>query len=339
MSDSMTNDAFSGLAAKAEAMLGEMEAKPLTVADVSAAPTPVETTTVETPVVETKVEEPQATDPTTPQPLDVAPETPVRIKVNGEEKVVTAKEYAEILQRTDVFTQKQQALAKQRNEVEQYITQKEQEFLQREQQLAAYAQMLAQQGDPVQRLAQALQPQQEQKPFNPNEIATIGEVQQAILALAQQHQQELARVKAETQQELAAREHAQREAQMLAQDQKRVSDTLSEFFQSTDGQLLLQVNPRAEAVIRVSALQMGPQNTEEAIENVKIVAKGMVENVRGVIAKSQQTQAVSAAKTVMEPPSGTPPTLSQAPPKSALKKDGSIDWNLLRQRAMDTMLD
>jgi hypothetical protein len=82
---------------------------------------------------------------------------------------------------------------------------------------------------------------------------------------------------------------------------------------------------------------MGPTNTDEAIAHLNTYTKGWVEKVRGHFNQQQTQTAVQTAKTVMEPPSGHPAPIAAQPKPVALKKDGSIDWDALRARALSIM--
>lgn len=331
------SDFLSGTADTVVAMLEKMETEaaapaaavtPEAPAPVQTQPAAVETpTTTEVPPVENE------------QILDVSPDTKVRIKVDGQEKVVSAKEYTELLQRNDVITQRHQALAKQRQELENHYAQKEAYIQQQAQAIQAAYQQLQAQGDPVERLVARLTDQgQAQTPKQaPTDIATIGEVQQAINAFQAQQQQELQKLYQQTQLERQQeREQAQMQA-ALAYDQQRITETVKNVLSTDDGKMLAEINPQAEAVIRWNALQMGPENVEQAIQYVQQYANDWASKVRGRFAQQQTVAAVKTAKTVMEPPSGNSPTLVKAPQKTALKKDGSVDWDALRARALSMM--
>lgn len=329
MADSTINDAFRDTAAQANAMFDKLEAQ----GGASETPTPAVVPASSTPEpVATPTPEPT---PTTPTPLDVSDDTPVRIKVGGQEKVVSAKDYREILQRTDVFTQRQQGLAQQARQLEEHYAQREAYLQQQAQALAQVQQQLSTQADPVQRLVQALQPQP--KAQDPNEIATIGELKTALSTL----QQQLVQAKQSDDQRLAQALNAQldqvRQEMVLAADQQRFDRAVQEVMNSPDGQMLLAINPKAEALLRWETFQMGPQNADEAIRDLGIYAKGWSEKVRGHFNQQQTTQAVVAAKNVMEPPTGhvAPPAAQSKP--VALKKDGSIDWDALRNKALAIM--
>ena len=305
------------------------------------APAPVAPTLVSAPPVVEAAPTAVVPAPVTElQPLDVPPDTPIRIKVNGVEKIVKASDYPEMLQRTDVFTQRQQAVAKQQRDLEAHYVQKEAHLQAQAQQLHQLYQQVQQQGDPVARLAQHLT-QQQQPVVNDAEIATIGEVKHAVQALYRQQQQELAQVRQEAQQSvLQSKEQAKQEAKMdaaLAQDQQRVSATVTKLLDTEDGKMLRAINPEAEAIIRFNAMQMGPENVDQAVEYLNQFTKDWVSKVRGHFTQQQTSAAVTTAKTLMEPPSGAAPTLTQPPKAPSLKKDGSIDWAALREQALSLL--
>jgi hypothetical protein len=320
MSDS--NDVFKDTASQAEAMLEQQGFYP-------EAPK-AEPVAVETPA---PVAQPAEARPTTPPaPLDVSPETPIKIKVNGEEKIVKASEYQEMLQRTDVFTQRQQAVAKQQRELEQYYAQKEAYLTQQAQAVQGLYQEMLQRGN---------QPQPESPKINPQEIATIGEVQQAMIALAQQFQQVRQQDQAGVQQALERERWEAREEFEIAQDQKRFTQEVQKVLNSPEGKLLAEITPKAEQILRFRPLEMGASTTDQAIEFLHQFAKEWAGTVQGRLAQQSTAAAVAQAKTVMEAPLvGHAPPAQTAPPKIALKKDGTIDWNALRARAeaiMETM--
>lgn len=273
-----------------------------------------------------------------PEPVDLSPDTRVRFKVDGVEKVGTMGEYKEILSRTDMFTQRQQALAKQRTELENEATQRYAQLQQYEQQLAFQAQQLAQQGDPVQRLLKQMNQGQPQQKANPNEIATLGEIEERLKQFGQQVNQRLEQEREGQQTKLEQRVQAEREALEIREGQKRFSSEVAKVMSSEDGQLLAKLNPKAEALLRFNTLEMGPETVEQAIENLHLVTKGWVENVRGMLTQQETRQAVAKAKAVMEPPSGSVAPLSKPKTQRALNKDGSVDWAMLRAKA-ETYLD
>lgn len=326
---------LSNTAAQAEAMLEQQgfyqEAPkadtPAVVPASSETPAAVEAvapTSQDTPVVE------PVAQAAVIQPLDVSPDTPIKIKVNGEEKIVKASEYQEMLQRTDVFTQRQQGLAKQARDLETYYAQKEAYLTQQAQAIEGLMQQFGQR--------QAPQAQQPTAPTpNLNEVATLGEVQQAMVALAQQFQQVRAQDQQAVAQTLEQRAQQAREDFEIAQDQKRFTSAVRQVLDSPEGKLLAEINPKAEQILRFRPLEMGATSTDQAIEFLNQFAKEWAGTVQGRLSAQQTAKAVTAAKTVMEAPLGSAPPVQTAPSKVALKKDGSIDWDALRARSMAIM--
>lgn len=320
MSDSITNDTFKDTASQAEAMLeksGFYDQGPKAPEVVTATPTitPADVPTVASSTTVEQAIKAESPSPQVPQPLDVSPDTPIKIKVNGEEKIVKASEYQEMLQRTDVFTQRQQAVARQQRDLEQQYAQKEAYLIQQAQALQrVYDQMIRQQPQNQ----QAVEPPK----VNPQEIATIGEVQEAMRAMAQQVQQ-VRQVDQEAVQKLLDQRAVEvRQEFEIAQDQKRFTQEVQRVLNSPEGKMLAEVNPRAEQILRFETLQMGPQDTDQAIEFLHQYTKGWAEKVQGRFIQQQTAKAVEAAKTVMEAPLGQAPPV----PSSATKGRAEEGW-------------
>lgn len=346
--DSSVTSAFSGLAAKAEAMLGQAESNaqaPTSVAPTPAEPSPLAETPA-TPVVaaapttgapEAQTPASPATDPT---PLDVSPDTLIKVKINGQEQIVKAGEFKDMIQQTAVFTQRQQAVAQQQRQLEEYFAQREAQLLAQQQYVQQVAQQLQAQQDPVQVLRQALATTNQPAPPGPNEIATHGEIQQVIAALQQQFAQQVQQVEQKATTTAEQKVEQARQEMWIAQEQAKATAGFQSILSSDDGKLLAEVNPLVEPALRFTVAKMGPRSTEEALEFAAKVAKDWANTVRGKMVQQQKVEAVVKAKTVMEPPAaGTAPTLvqSQAKPQSFLKKDGSIDVVAMRERAMAIM--
>lgn len=316
-------EAFQGLAEQALAL---EEAQVTTVAEPQA---PSPQVTVEAPITASPVVEQE------PQPLEVGPDTPIRIKVDGVEKVVKAKDYQEILQRTDVFTQRQQALARAREELTQHFAQREAQL---QQQWQLIQQQQQPQQNPVDQLVAALQAaQQPQKKSDPNEIATLGEVQQVVAQLAQQYQQARQQDNQAVQQLLEQKAKQVREDLEVVQDQKRFSSAIQNVLSSEDGKLLAEISPEAEQQLRWRTLQMGPENTDQAIDFLAQVTKEWAGRVRGKLTVQQTQQQVAKAHSVMEAPSGAVIPVAKAGPQIPIDKYGNVNLKALHDQALSLM--
>lgn len=321
-------EAFRGLADQALAL--EATEQTPAPAPAAAAETPAPTPT--SPQVAPSAPQVPASDP---QPVDLSPDTPVRIKVDGQEKIVKMSEYKEILQRTDVFTQRQQALAKAREELAQHYTQREAQIQQALQQIQLAQQS---QGNPVDQLVKALQQAQApQKAHDPNEIATLGEVQKAVREIAEQYQQARQQDNQVVQQLLEQKAQQVREELAVAQDQKRFTSAVQSALAGEDGQLLAEVSPEVEAQLRYRTLQMGPQDVDQAIEFLGQITKEWAGKVRGKLTVQQKHQEVAKALNVMEAPSGAPVPVAKSGPQVPVDKYGNVNLKALQAQAASLM--
>lgn len=303
------------LTSKAEAMLGDME---------HASSTPQDTPTAEATTVEATPE-----PVTTPTFDDNAL---VTVKIDGQEQQVPFKELKNGYSRESVFTQRMQTVAQQRQQLEQYFAEQQAQIIQA-QRAVELAREELQRHNPLQQLLQQQQ-QQARAPKNPNEIATLGELQEAQQQLVQQLQQMRQQDQQAFQQALLQAQQKTQEDFEVRREQARFSDALSKVLGSEEGKLLAELNPRAESIIRFETLQMGPQSTDEAIQFMNQFVNEWSTKVKGRV---QSTSAVAKAKTVMEPPSGTPAPTIRQPKAQILKKDGAVDYDSLRARALSLL--
>lgn len=268
------------------------------------------------------------------EPIALADDAMVRVKIDGKEQVVKYSDFKNSLSREAVFTQRQQGLAQQRRQLEDYFAQQQAQIIEQAR-AVQLAQEQLKQYNPLQEL---LQRQQQPQPKNPNEIATLGEIQQAIQHIGQQVQQ----ARQADQQQLAQQLQQERAQLMqeleIKRDQEYFTNELSKIMDTDDGKLLSDVSPQAEAIIRYQTLQLGPENTKQAIEFMKEFTREWAQKVKGRVQTSTVQQEVKKAKVVMEPSTGTPAqTIIQQKP-SFMKKDGSgIDYTALTQRALSVL--
>jgi hypothetical protein len=270
--------------------------------------------------------------------FDIPDEALVKVKIDGAEQTVPYKEYKDGIQREAAFTKRMQQLADQRREAETVFTQRAAE-LQRQAEMLAYAQQqLQQQANPVQQLQQLLaqQNQPEQK-SDPNEIATLGEVQQSLSAFQQQLQQQQAAQQQAFMQQLQEAGLQLRAEQELHADAMKFTTALNSTLEKDDFKMLRDVIPYADESIRFQVAQLNPETIDEAIGFAEQVAKEWADKVRAVNNDYLTRQEVAKARAKMEPPSGSPPPPRGTKPQQAFKRNGQIDWNILRERANSYM--
>ena len=266
------------------------------------------------------------------QVVDIPDDALVRIKVDGVEQTVPYAEYKDGIQREAAFTKRMQTLAQQRQEAEQVFTQRAVE-LQRQAEMIAYAQQQ------MQAAARPTKSAPSEKPSDPNEIATLGEVQQSLATFQQQlaTQQNQQQQQFMSQLQVAGQQLKDEQSQQV--DADRFTAGLNATLAKDDYKFLRDVIPYADESIRYQVAQLDPQSIDEAITYTEHVAKEWSDRVRATSTDHIKRQEVAKARAKMGPPSGSPvPPTDQTRPGSFLRKDGKLDWKSLEQRA-STYLD
>jgi hypothetical protein len=271
------------------------------------------------------------------QVVDLPDDALVRVKIDGVEQTVPYREYKDGIQREAAFTKRMQQLADQRREAEQVFTQRAAE-LQRQAEMLQYAQQqLQQQANPVAQLQQLLQQQQGGQTAppsaDPNEIATLGEVQQALKAFEQTFAQQQAAQQQAFLQQLQETGQQLKYEQALEADATTFTTALARTLDQDDYKVLRETIPFAEESIRFQVAQLNPQTMDEAISFMEQVAKEWSGKVRAASTEQLKRQEVAKARAKMEPPAGSPVPPVQARPKAVFKKNGQTDWDALRDRA------
>lgn len=288
------------------------------------------------------------TAPTTPEPAPAAPSAPVvspaeqkildlpddavvRTKIDGKEELVSVKDFRDGISREAVFTRRMQTLAEQRRQAEaelaaQYAAQQAER-----QALENLRRELTGQLQQVQTPAQA--PAPGVKPPDPQDLATMGDVQAIIAAQVEQIKQ-------------AEAERERRFVEALGQaGQKVQSDAVHERNTAlfTEGLQTVMTKPEYAVLkklpypaesLRYAVAAMNPQSIQEAVQFADTVAKGWSDEIRAEVMETMKRQEAAKAQAKLEPPaqSAAPPA-PQYKPGSAFKKNGGFDWDALRARA------
>lgn len=281
-------------------------------------------------------EAPRETTPTVteapPQQSTFNEDTLVTVKIDGQEQQVPFKELKNGYSRESTFTQRMQALAKQREELTNFFAEQQAQVAQQQRAIQMAREEL-QRTNPLQQLLQ-MQQQQQVAPKNPNEIATLGELQAAQQAMVQQLQQ-LRQQDQQALQAALARTRAEAEESFeIKRDQARFTDAMTKLLSTDEGKLLTELNPRAESIIRFETMQMQPETVDDAIQYMTEYVKEWQGKVKG---RLTTTSAVQSARTVMEPPAGSPPAIAQSPKIQILGKDGSVNYEGLRAKALSLL--
>lgn len=266
----------------------------------------------------------------------------VELTVDGETVQVPWKEAKGGFQRQAHYTKSMQQL---RQEQAQFNTERA-SLQQAQQEREAFATVLnnpellqkfiAQQYPQLQVAASQVQAAAEQ--VDPNDIATVGQIQAA--------QQELLRQQQVAQQNFM-QELAQREEQLTRtiEDRQATAKLSSEINSTVSGLFkehpyIQKLIPNADQVLRYEVLQLQPTTPEETVEAFKTVFGGWVENYKSVVAETTKQRTVEKHKLTtnnIQPPGGTPPQPTPTSFKRVNKMTGKteVDWDALRKVALD----
>lgn len=268
------------------------------------------------------------------EPMSIAEDAMVRVKIDGEEVVVPYKEFKDSLQREAAWHKKTQTLAQQRKEVEQYFTQREAELLQAAQMLQAYEQMLAQQGKP--------QPQEQAKIDSGKkepEIALVDDIQRTAQQLAQDFEQRLAKEREDQQKNILEAAHLMERRQQQQKQADRFTSKIQGVLAKEEAKVLHDLIPQLEQNLRFAVWDLKPQTLNEAEEFAEKIVQTWVEKANKHHVAQQQKKDVARAKAKIEPSDGSPPAPKpQNQPKSFISKDGRVDYAEMRRRA-EALLD
>lgn len=307
---------FSGIGKQAIEMINSAppSGTPETPAAVPASPSPVET-----PVAAATID---AAPVITGQAAPVAPEQTFDVDMGGGkiEKLTVAQVrelHANGLRQQD-YTRKTQELSRQRSEVEAVYSQLQQ--VQTE--LQRRAQLIQQASQP---------PVPEQPPIDPTQPMTYAHGMQMAQAFQERMQQLESGwgQQAQTAQEQAAQYVEDR--LQIGKYAEGINATLGEIYQQ---QPLLKAVPEFEDMLRFRVSQLAPTSIEETQQAFRTVSADLVKNIESAFNARQQQQVVQRTALTtqgIEPPGGAVP---QAPTPNYRKSDGKLDWDRLRDAAL-----
>jgi hypothetical protein len=275
--------------------------------------------------------EPADIEPSEPKVLDFADDSLVRIKVDGAEQVVKYADFKEKLQKEAVWTQRQQALAQQRRELEAWSTQQAAE-LQRAAELISYKEQAFKQYDPLAKLQEALVPKPPAP--NPNEIVTIGELKAHIERLETHARQTTETSQREFQRQLQDAAAGLKEQLALQQDAQQYTNHLQGVVAKAEFSPLKHVIPNFEQNLRAEVWKLAPQSTKEAYEFTEKVADSWLAAWKASHTTETQKADAKKAQARLEPAIGSDPRPKTAiKPGRVLNKRGNTDWAELSRRA------
>lgn len=298
------------------------EAKPPAPPVAAPAPAPVEAA----PVVADKA-----------TPREVGDDDLVKVKVDGEVKVISGKEYKDGIQREASYTKRMQALARQREEAESHFSNEYAKLYQMAQAVELAKQQL-QAESPLAKLATQLEAQQKVE-RDPNTLATLGEIKAALQSQQAEFDKQLSQRDAQHQNQLATAVQSLQSMQAQARDAARFTSALEDTLASKDFAIVRSTVPSpelADAIIRFRVAQMAPESIEQGIEFMHNVVKEWADGVKTQFQADRGRADAEKARASIESPVGSPPAPAPVAPRpgSFFKKDGTgLDWDALRLRA------
>lgn len=300
----------------------------------------VETTSESTNLVDTKTEpvvQAQKTDVAT----ELSDDSKVKIKVDGEEQVVTYKEYKDILRKNATITQRMQTFAKERDQFNEVVNQRLAEIEARERAIRE----MSEKKDPLYdtiltALKNQINPQEKR---NPNDIVTLAEIEAERKRLREEFESmrkqdresfETQLVEAAQAVQTQAQRQRERQAYLNGLDSILKQDSLKD---------LLEISPNLAAETMFYVQKNGAQNLEEALELSREFVEDRFKKFESKrIAKEQKQQEI-AAKQKMESNDGATPTIMKKEQsveerrKKFVGKNGKLDWNAMMKDSLAKM--
>lgn len=326
---------FSDLHAKAMAFEPSTPATPETPAAPSTEPAE------QLAVTDAAVEQPAAVDANTSaaQLAQLKPTDLVEVEVGGELKTMPWSEARASIMRQQDYTRKAQQLAREREQFGAERTEMSTAVQERD----AVVQLLRDEGLMRQFLAKQFPSLLAQEQaiadasvgVDPNDIATVGQIEQARAELNRQVAQVQQTLQQQAQSLTERVTQTIEERQLAARLGGDVNATIKTLF--TENPLVEKLIPNAEQLLRYEVMQMRPQNEAETLEAFKTVMGGWAENIKDAVAQSNKSAVVEKQKLStnnIQPPGGSTviPQKLETP-----MKNGKLDWDALRSRALDRL--
>lgn len=296
-----------------------------------------ETTTDTTPDT-SKVE---ASTPSTPVTPVVPVDPSIEVELDGEKRVLTAKEIREGYLRQQDYTRKTTELAKIRKAAETVA----QAYEQQQRERAEYAEFMSDRKKVAQYMAQQFGPDavsallehlQGQQPADPNEPVTLSRVEQLTaqkMEQLQRQQEEMERKFQETLEQRISQERQSIESQRARAEYDRVLNPYVDKLLSDNP--ILQAIDNVETLIRFKVVQMNPDSPEKAMEYFDKVVKEQVEKLQTKFVETNKQALINKEKLKqgIEPPGGT----GIAPQPKSYTKGRRVDWDSLEADALASL--
>lgn len=267
--------------------------------------------------------------------FDLPDTAKVKVKIDGEEQIVSYKDYKDILRKNATITQRFQEFSKSKTEFNDLVQRTLVEIEAREKAL----QEQSQKKDPLyETILNALKGQMEPKPRDPNEIVTLADIEQERSKLMKDFEAKRLQDRSEFEQTIAqAAQEVQTRAQVQRERQAYLNG-LNDILGKDNFKVLKDVIPNLEANVMFHVQQMGPQNLEEALEFSQTYIAERAEALSKLTTAKEQLQQKEAVKQKMESNDGATLALQGKTKEERLKqfvgKSGKLNWDALAKDAL-----
>jgi hypothetical protein len=258
----------------------------------------------------------------------IADDQLVEIIVDGKPMQMPWKDARGFTMRHADYTRKMQELSRQRQGDALIQVLENRELLQRVIE-AKHPELLGKRAADAAAAIQAGQPG-----FDPEELATLGQVKNFTETVQQAIQQEVQRAREELRKEISLATRTVEENLETAKLTTTINSTVKEIFSADP--LIEKLIPNANELLRWNVQQMvTDQSTPaEVLEAFRTVAAGWSEQIRESLTEHNKTAVVNKhllETTNIQPPGGSPVVPE---PASFKDKNGKLDWSKVTEAAM-----
>lgn len=179
-----------------------------------------------------------------------------------------------------------------------------------------------------------------QQQVDPNDIATVGQIQQAQAELNRQVQAAQQQIEAQAAEREEALTRRIEDRQATAKLSADINTTIKGLF--SEHPYIEKLIPEADQMLRYQVLQMAPKTPQETVEAFKTVFGGWVETYKSTVAEQNKSTVLAKQKLVknnIQPPGGAPPQPAPTSYKKVNKMTGKteVDWDAIRAVSLERL--
>jgi len=234
----------------------------------------------------------------------------------------------ELAREREAFAAEREPLAEAKQQLDALVTVFNNEELLKQVLSAKYPHLLQSQVDAAAAGITAAQ----QPTTDPDEIATVGQIEQRISNIRELIANEVQKAQQELRQEIGKATREVEDNLETAKLATQINSEIARIFEADP--LIMRLIPNAEQLLRWNVQLMKPQTPEATLEAFRTVAAGWSEEIKAAIAEHNKTavlnkQTLEQNNTVL--PGGAPVTPQATDFRG---KDGKVDWAKVTELAM-----